>query len=248
MEDKRGRTEDRGQKTEDRGRQRKPSVAGDFLVAWGLPLMILQISAPQGRDSRVGSGPGTPAAGVRGKFAGLVQERVAVPRPLTPGTLERQPVGSVPVRAWPKTPHGVTMNRRTDLAPTSGSVPRDLCHLLRNYPVGCHGYARVAMSSSRVQHAYASVSMAPGKGRLVSFIYPPHGGLGTRKGGVEPGRFFSASLLLARSDKSPRHARFARRETLALRPILPDTRAYVRMCRTTGARPGSAGTTTPWRP
>jgi hypothetical protein len=53
------------------------------------------------------------------------------PWPLTPGTPEREPVCGVPVRAWQKTLYGVTTNKRADLAPTSGSVPRGLCHLER---------------------------------------------------------------------------------------------------------------------
>jgi hypothetical protein len=42
-------------------------------------------------------------------------------------------------------------------------------------------------------------------------------------------------LLLAKSDKSPRHARFGRVETPASRRILPDTCKGVRMYRTTRA-------------
>jgi hypothetical protein len=42
-------------------------------VGWGLPLVVLQISVPQDRGFSVCDGPGTPAAGVRGRFTAFRQ-------------------------------------------------------------------------------------------------------------------------------------------------------------------------------
>jgi hypothetical protein len=95
----------------------------------------------------------------------------SAPWPLTPGTLVRQPVCSVRVRAGQKTPYGVTTNRRADLAPASGSVPRGLCHL-----------ERAGLNQASLRKAGSELSAVSGKG------YGKHGrsGRGERQSPFAP--------------------------------------------------------------
>jgi hypothetical protein len=95
----------------------------------------------------------------------------SAPWPLTPGTLVRQPVCSVRVRAGQKTPYGVTTNRRADLAPASGSVPRGLCHL-----------ERAGLNQASLRKAGSELSAVSGKG------YGTHGrsGRGERQSPFAP--------------------------------------------------------------